>query len=72
MLLNLQSHFVVHSAPAAPLVATTTGAHMKERQPLRPVNAVSHSVRHFVPFASTHVVFSASGLPTHRERGEGR
>ncbi len=72
MLLNLQSLVVVQESPAEVFVGTTSSAHMKERQPLRPVSAVSHSVRHLTPLESVQVPVSPSGLPVHRARGEAR
>lgn len=72
MLLNLQSHLVTHEVPDEVCLASTSSAHMKERQPPRPVSAVSHSVRHFVPLTSVQLPVTPSGFAVHRLRGEGR
>ena len=45
---------------------------MKLRQPLRPVAAVSHSVRHLRPSVDVHSPAWPSGLLAHRERDDSR
>lgn len=43
----------------------------KVRQPLRPVNAVSHSVRHLAPSVADHDPVCPSGFVVHSPRGAG-